>query len=201
MDIDLLIDFVSTLPCPNCSSPCFGCAHDTTKVQVNESLNDIASCLVFTSSSCSHQHDFHTSKKVDTGVSETNRRFPLAITSIDSLLSKCTHGGTQNTIESFHNLVWERCPKTAFVVRRRLELAIYEATIVYNEGEMARMPVFSKLGFQPGCYTASGLKELDEKRVARAYVAGSATVLAQRQPRSVQSSSQRDDPAYISGGF
>ena len=77
----------------------------------------------------------------------------------------------------------ERCPKTAFVGRRRLELAVYEATIVYNEGEMARMPVFSKLGFQPGCYTASGLKELDEKRVARAYVAGSATVLAQRQRR------------------
>ena len=46
-------------------------------------------------------------------------------------LSKCTHGGTQNTIESFHNLVWERCPKTAFVGRRRLELAIYEATIIY----------------------------------------------------------------------
>ena len=53
---------------------------------------------------------------------------------------------------------------------------------------MARMPVFSKLGFQSGCYTASGLKELDEKHVARAYVAGSATVLAQRQRRSVQSS-------------
>ena len=119
----------------------------------------------------------------------------------DGLLSKCTHGGTQNTNESFHNLVWERCPKTAYVGRRRLELAVYEATIVYNEGETARLPVFSKLGFQPGCYTASGLKELDEKRVARAYVAGSATVLAQRQRRSVQSSSQRDDPAYISGRF
>ena len=82
MDIDLLIDFVSTLPCPNCSSPCFGCAHDTTKVQVNETLHGIASCLVFTCSSCSNQHDFHTSKIVDTGVYESNRRFPLAITSI-----------------------------------------------------------------------------------------------------------------------
>ena len=120
---------------------------------------------------------------------------------ISLLIVSCTHGGTQNTNESFHNLVWERCPRTAFVGRRRLELAVYEATIVYNEGEMARMPVFSKLGFQPGGYTASGLKELDEKRVARAYVAGSATVLAQRQRRSVQSSSQRDDSAYISSGF
>ena len=33
----------------------------------------------------------------------------------DSLLFKCTHGGTQNTNESFHNLVWERCPKTALI--------------------------------------------------------------------------------------
>ena len=82
MDIDLLIDFVSTCPCPRCSSPCFGCADDKTKVQVREDINGIASCIVFTCASCRHSLDFHSSKKVDTGVYESNRRFPVAITSI-----------------------------------------------------------------------------------------------------------------------
>ena len=35
----------------------------------------------------------------------------------NSLLSTCTNGGTQNTNESFCNLVWEQCPKTIFVDR------------------------------------------------------------------------------------
>ena len=30
----------------------------------------------------------------------------------DSLLSKCTHGGTQNSNESFHHLIWNRCRKS-----------------------------------------------------------------------------------------
>ena len=77
---------------------------------------------------------------------------------------------------------------------------MYDTTIVYNEGEATRMSVFTKLGFEPGHHIATGLKELDEKRVAHAYVAGSATVLAQRQRHSVQSSHQRDHPAYISDG-
>ena len=118
----------------------------------------------------------------------------------DSLLSKCAHGGTQNTNESFHNLVWERCPKTTFVGRRRLELAVYDATIVYNEGETPRMAVFRKLGFQPGHYTSAGLAAIDQQRVNFAYVPGTATILAQRQRRSVQATSQRNDPAYTPGG-
>ena len=38
----------------------------------------------------------------------------------DSLLKKCLHGGTQNSNESFHHLIWDRsfpCPKTVFVGR------------------------------------------------------------------------------------
>ena len=38
----------------------------------------------------------------------------------DSLLQKCLHGGTQNSNESFHHLIWEGCPKTTFCGRERL---------------------------------------------------------------------------------
>ncbi|CAG5135020.1 unnamed protein product, partial [Candidula unifasciata] len=50
-----------------------------------------------------------------------------------TLLSKCAHGGTQNTNESFHNSIWQRCPKTGFVGRPRLTLAVYDATVVFND--------------------------------------------------------------------
>ena len=47
----------------------------------------------------------------------------------DELLEKCANGGTQNTNESFHHLTWERCLKTVFCGRRRIELAVADATV------------------------------------------------------------------------
>ena len=56
------------------------------------------------------------------------------------------HGGTQNANESYHHLVWDRCPKAVFVGRDRLEIAVADATTVYNEGESGRLDVFRELG-------------------------------------------------------
>ena len=64
----------------------------------------------------------------------------------DSLLKICLHGGTQNN-KSFHNLIWTRCPKTTFVGRERLEVAVNEACIVFNEGELGRCDVFNILDY------------------------------------------------------
>ena len=66
--------------------------------------------------------------------------------SSDTLLRKCLHGGNQNENESFHHLVWERCPKSTFAGRDRLEIAVNDATIVFNEVEVGRCAVFKKLG-------------------------------------------------------
>ena len=55
------------------------------------------------------------------------------VLSADGLLAKCTHGGTQNSNESFHHLIWSRCPKTVFVGRKRLETAVFDAAVVYND--------------------------------------------------------------------
>ena len=66
----------------------------------------------------------------------------LSKLSDDSLLYKCMHDGTQNSYDSFHHLIWKRCPKLVCVGRKRLDVAI-DAAIVYNEGETGRMPIFS----------------------------------------------------------
>ena len=71
----------------------------------------------------------------------------------DALLKKCAHWGTQNTDESFHNMIWERCRKTVFVARPRLSLAVADAKVAYNEGELGRLPIFERLGMSSGHYT------------------------------------------------
>ena len=61
-------------------------------------------------------------------------------------VKKCLHDGTHNFNESFHNMIWMRCPKFMFAGRTRLEVGVYEAVIVFNDGELVRMDIFNKLG-------------------------------------------------------
>lgn len=70
--------------------------------------------------------------------------------SSDELLSRCTHGGTQNANEAYHHVLWNRCPKEKFVGLPRLQLAIADSIIVFNDGEMGRLDVFRKLGLRVG---------------------------------------------------
>ncbi|KAI0222586.1 hypothetical protein LSAT2_026167, partial [Lamellibrachia satsuma] len=90
------------------------------------------------------------------------------VLSADGLLAKCTHGGTQNSNESFHHLIWSRCPKTVFVGRKRLETAVFDAAVVYNDGEMGRMEIFSNLGLAKGDYMKVAFHAFDRKRVRSA---------------------------------
>lgn len=101
--------------------------------------------------------------------------------SSDSLLQKCAHGGSQNTNESFHNMIWERCPKTTFVGRSRLTLAVEDATIVYNEGEMGRLDIFRELGMPEGFYTVKCFKDIDKSRVTASFAKATPAAKAARR--------------------
>ena len=80
--------------------------------------------------------------------------------SCDELLKKFCHGGSQNANESFHQLIWLRCPKSGFVGRKRLELAVNDAVIVYNEGEHCRLTIFEALGLSAGRHLKEGLRKI-----------------------------------------
>ncbi|KAI8771499.1 hypothetical protein BgiBS90_028218 [Biomphalaria glabrata] len=82
----------------------------------------------------------------------------------DALLQKCLHGGMQNANELFHNLIWKRCPKNQFVGRKRLEIAVHDATIVYD-GELGRRQIFPLLGLQFGYYAETSFRTEDKKRI------------------------------------
>ena len=105
--------------------------------------------------------------------------------STDSLLFKCTHGGTQKSNESFHHLIWNRCPKSVFVGRMRLEVAVYDAAIVHNEGEMGRLPIFQMLSLEQGAFTKVGFLCIDRKRVLSAEKQATEAAKTSRKRRQV----------------
>ena len=120
----------------------------------------------------------------------------------DALLSKCAHGGTQNTNESFHNLIWQRCPKTGFVGRKRLRLAVADATIVFNDGEAGRTKVLTELGLPVGIHTKASFKDLDKKRISKAQLQATEAAQAARRQRALGAAAQdvnRED-YYLPGG-
>ncbi len=91
------------------------------------------------------------------------------LTSTD-LLSRCTHGGTQNVNESFHHLIWSLCPKEVFVGWRRLDIAVCSAVLQYNDGKMSKLAVFESMGIQHGRFHQQYIKIADEKRIKGAHV-------------------------------
>ena len=54
-------------------------------------------------------------------------------------LKKCLHGKTQNQNESFNAMIWERVPKITYCANDKLELAVYDASVNFNEGRQAQL--------------------------------------------------------------
>ncbi|CAH8615686.1 unnamed protein product [Dicrocoelium dendriticum] len=151
--------------------------------------------------------DWCPSKKQPAGDSDRNALPPYVCKAIrpvfetlasETLLSKCAHGGTQNTNESFHNLIWQRCPKAGFVGRQRLTLAVADAAVVFNDGERGRLPIFEKLGMSTGLYTRLCCNELDRTRI---HAAAAGLLPAERRARKVAASRECEDieDFYLAG--
>ena len=54
--------------------------------------------------------------------------------SSDNLLSKCLHGGKQNSNQSLHSIVWLKCPQNVFAESQTLEIGVFSVVIELNEG-------------------------------------------------------------------
>ena len=117
----------------------------------------------------------------------------------DDLLKKCLHGGSQNPNESFHHLIWERCPKTVFVGRRRLELGVYDAVLAFNGGETQRLSVLQQLCILPGAHAKKFASVVDRKRVQASVCAGDKENIEKRRKRVEDVAP--DDQNYCAGGF
>ena len=81
------------------------------------------------------------------------------------LLSKCTHGLTQNVNECLNGLIWDRCPKSTYVEQETLALATYLAILKFNEGDISFLKIFSELDISPGMFTSKGAEDCNTARI------------------------------------
>ena len=86
--------------------------------------------------------------------------------------------------------------------RMRLEVAVYDAAIVYNEGEMGRLPIFQMLGLAQGAVMKAGFRRIDRKRVLSAEKQVTETAKTGRKRRQVsQAGTSTGDGSYAAGAF
>ena len=83
----------------------------------------------------------------------------------DELLKKCLHGQTQNENESLNSVIWKKSPKTVFVSKKVLEIAVCSAVIEFNDGCCGIVKVLNDLGLSNGYFTNKFVLEADKQRV------------------------------------
>lgn len=83
----------------------------------------------------------------------------------NELLNKCLHGQTQNNNESINNVIWKKCPKTVYVSRKILEIAVNSAVIEFNDGNIGIKPVFEQLGLNVGPFVELNCSNMDKIRI------------------------------------
>ena len=88
--------------------------------------------------------------------------------SSSELLYKCLHGKTQNQNESLNAMLWERIAKTTYVSFNQLQLGTYDSVANFNIGRKASFLILSRLGIEPGKYTARGCATKNKKRLEMA---------------------------------
>lgn len=65
-------------------------------------------------------------------------------------MSHCLDGYTQNTNESYNNLIWKKSPKNTNSSARVVEIATFLAVCLFNEGTLALLKVMSIMGIAVG---------------------------------------------------
>ena len=119
----------------------------------------------------------------------------------DSLLSRCLHGGTQNNNESFHSIIWSFCPKTVFVGKTRLQLAVNCGILQFNDGDSALVSVYRSLGIPVGNRVLKFAHQKNLRRVARSRRAAASTTKERRKSKSQNQARGHDTSFYDAGGF
>ncbi|CAF3610823.1 unnamed protein product, partial [Rotaria sp. Silwood2] len=81
-------------------------------------------------------------------------------------LKKVINGGSQNSNESFHAVLWSLAPKNRYTTGVVIDLCAAIAVLSYNEGDQSILPVIAELtGGGCGFYTKVAMRRLDERRV------------------------------------
>ena len=83
------------------------------------------------------------------------------------LLSKCTHGTTQNNNEALNGFVWTKCPKEIFVERYVSEVGVCSAVLNFNSGSAGIINVLKNVRVLAGHFTNIFCEKKDSVRVKK----------------------------------
>lgn len=122
------------------------------------------------------------------------------------LLSRCLNGGTQNDNESFHHLLWTKCPKSKFCGLNKLKLGIFQAVSTFNHGIFHSFSNQLKhIGVKPNTASIKFFKSLDQKRLhnsARRCLEKSRRFLERsRKVKEEEEKKKAEGLTYQPGGF
>ena len=125
----------------------------------------------------------------------------------EELLAKCVKGATQNRNESYNNLIWARSPKTEFSSLPTTQIAVSNATIMYNSGAAALAAVIENMEVEAGSLCSAFLAARDECRVKRAALREGEVAKKRRKVQRVAAKQveeariEEEGVSYEAGGF
>jgi len=86
----------------------------------------------------------------------------------DKLLERCVGGYTQNSNESFNQLIWKMAPKTMHSGAKIVNIAAFLATCTFNNGATSLLEIMNVLGISVGSGAHLYAAQEDETRIAKA---------------------------------
>ena len=125
----------------------------------------------------------------------------------DDLLKRCVRGKTQNSNESFHNIVWKICPKSVYVGRHTIETAVAMAGCQFSMGATFKTLLCKCLGIEPGDYMQSAMSAKSAKRLQLAEKASSQDAKRRRKQLKYKNvvkevrQKQQEGATYAAGDF
>ena len=101
---------------------------------------------------CAYKSDMETGKATYDGDKRLSSSFYDILLPVfkrlssSELLQRCQMGLTQNANESINHLIWDRCPKTNFCSKIRIEAAVAEAVCCFNTGAASKAMLLKAMG-------------------------------------------------------
>ena len=112
-------------------------------------------------------------------------------------LKKVEHGLTQNRNESANSTIWHILSKNGFANRKLVELAVYMAICIFNEGHITVLDVLGSLGVPISASMVNNAQAIDKRRLYMRERA--ANKIARRQQARHQEALIEDQNDYCPG--
>ncbi|CAF2920553.1 unnamed protein product [Rotaria sp. Silwood2] len=129
-----------------------------------EEIKNKHKCEINHSGSSGEEYD-HNKHSLPLGIMKAIRPVFDELAHPDTL-KKVINGGSQNSNESFHAVLWSLAPKNRYTTGVVIDLCAAIAVLSYNEGDQSILPVIAELtGGGCGFYTKVAMRRLDERRV------------------------------------